>query len=112
MWLESLTVANELLEHAERLFYGNRILEIGAKPSLISMVSARRGAQCILATDYGPVPLHILSCQTIELYSLCASAAIEPRAYQQFADTTTAHVLVEYHRFFYTVTTVQRSVPV
>ena len=70
LWPAASAVANHLIQkiphsysisHPKKIFNGLTILELGAGTGLVSIVAAMGGAKSVIATDYEPIPLKLLT---------------------------------------------------
>lgn len=57
LWNASLDISRYLQRHAAGLLHGKSVLELGAAAGVPSIVCAREGAECVVATDYPDQPL-------------------------------------------------------
>ena len=58
LWNASLDISRYLQRHASSLLHGGKsVLELGAAAGVPSIVCAREGAECVVATDYPDQPL-------------------------------------------------------
>lgn len=66
LWNASLDISRYLQRHASSLVKGKSVLELGAAAGVPSIVCAREGAQCVVATDYPDQPLIDVLVKNIE----------------------------------------------